>query len=69
VLFLDTHLQTGFSTIAHEVFTEVNGDHGRIGTRKVWICSEVNFLIENHPRWKIIRAIAMIESTREGGGE
>jgi predicted transposase YbfD/YdcC len=69
VLFLDTHLQTDFSTITHDVFTKVNGDHGRIETRKVWLCTEVNWLIESHPRWKSIRAIAMIESTREVRGK
>lgn len=63
-LFLDTHLQDKFSKIEHDVFSNINGDHGRIETRKIWLTSSVEWLIESHPRWKSIRAIAMIESTR-----
>jgi predicted transposase YbfD/YdcC len=68
-LFLDTHLQDEFTKIEHDVFSHINGDHGRIETRKVWLISDVEWLIERHPRWKSIRGIAMIESWREVGGK
>ena|GEM_PF-5841746 len=43
-LFLDTHLQYEFTTIEHDVFSHINGDHGRIETRKVWLISDVEWL-------------------------
>jgi len=68
-LFLDTQLQGNFEKIEHDVFSHVNGDHGRIETRKVWLTSDVKWLVERHPRWKSIRGIAMIESWREVSGK
>ena len=68
-LFLDTQLQGDFEKIEHDVFSHVNGDHGRIETRKVWLTSDVKWLVERHPRWKSIRGIAMIESWREVSGK
>ena len=68
-LYFETHLQGGFTEIKHEVFSHVNGDHGRIETRKVWLISNVEWLVERHPRWKSLRGIAMIESWREMNGK
>lgn len=68
-LYLDTHLKYEFTQIEHDVFKHVNGDHGRIETRKVWLISEVKWLIERHPRWSSLRGIAMIESWREVDGK
>lgn len=68
-LFLDTHLENQFNQIEHDVFSDVNGDHGRIETRKVWLISDVDWLIESHSKWSSIRGVAMIESWRELGGE
>lgn len=68
-LFLDTHLQNEFAKIEHDVFSSIDGGHGRIETRKVWFISDAEWLIERHPRWKSIRGIAMIESWREMRGK
>ena len=43
---------------------ETHGDHGRIETRKSWLCSDVDWLIERHPKWKAVKGIAVIESER-----
>lgn len=67
-LFLDTHIQDDFTKIEHDVFSSVSGDHGRVETRKVWLTSDVDWLIARHPRWKSIRGLALIESTREMNG-
>jgi predicted transposase YbfD/YdcC len=64
-LFLDTHLRSKFNKVEHDVFSRVNGDHGRIETRKVWCTSDIKWVIERHPRWKSLQGIAMIESWRE----
>jgi predicted transposase YbfD/YdcC len=68
-LYFDTHLQDEFTAINHSVFSHVNGDHGRIETRKVWLITNVEWLVERHPRWMTLRGIAMIESWRETNGK
>ena len=56
--------QGEFSGTAHSVFKSVNGDHGRIEERNVWMSTEVEWLIERHPRWKSIKGIAVVDSSR-----
>lgn len=68
-LFLDDQIKQNFINITHTVSSNVFGDHGRIETRKIWLTSEVDWLIENHPRWKSIKGIAVIESIREMNGK
>ena len=66
-LFLETQINDSFSDYPHDVFTEVNGDHGRIETRRVWLTHTVDWLIDRHPRWTSLKGIVVIESTREIG--
>lgn len=68
-LYLDSQLNDNFINTPHDVCLDVTGDHGRIETRKVWITSDVAWLIETHPRWQSINSIAVIESTREVNGK
>jgi predicted transposase YbfD/YdcC len=68
-LYFDTHLQDEFREIKQSVFSHVNGDHGIIETRKVWLISNVAWLVERHPRWRSLGGIAMIESWREMNGK
>ena len=56
--------QGEFLGTAHSVFKSVNGDHGRIEERNVWMSTEVEWLIERHPRWKCIKGIAVVDSSR-----
>ncbi|KGJ88336.1 hypothetical protein ND2E_4172 [Colwellia psychrerythraea] len=51
-LFLETNLANKFKNISHTVNKTVNGDHGRIEQRNVWLTSDIQWLIERHPRWK-----------------
>lgn len=67
-LYLDTQLATQFKTVSHSVHCSVNGEHGRIETREVWLSTDIDWLIERHPRWKSINSIALICSTREVNG-
>jgi predicted transposase YbfD/YdcC len=48
-----------------KVHTTVNGDHGRIETRKHGTSGNVRWLRERHPDWKTIESIGIIESVRE----
>jgi predicted transposase YbfD/YdcC len=43
---------------------DIHGDHGRIETRRAWLCTDVDWLIERHPKWKTVKGIAVIESER-----
>jgi predicted transposase YbfD/YdcC len=63
-LFMTTQLSREFSGIPHSVFKSVNGDHGRIEERNVWLSTDVEWLTERHPRWKSIKGIAVVDSSR-----
>ena len=67
-LFLDKQLETEYARVAHDMYTSVDGGHGRIETRKVWVVSDVKWLIDRHPQWKSVGSISVVESTREING-
>jgi len=39
--------------------------HGRIETRECFVCNDVQWLQDRHPRWQTINSIIRIDSTRE----
>jgi len=53
----------------NHVSKTINGDHGRIEQRNVWLISDIQWLVERHPKWKTIKAIAIVDSTREVQGK
>jgi len=53
-----------FDNINHSYPKEVDGDHGRIETRRVWTVSDLDGL-ESKGQWKGLNVIGMVESTRE----
>ncbi|RLV61062.1 ISAs1 family transposase [Parashewanella curva] len=67
-LFLDTELESGFNRVTHDVFEEIDKDHGRIEQRKVWVTSDVEWLRERHSKWSSLNSIAVVESIREQKG-
>ncbi len=67
-LYLDSQLTREFKAQTHSVHRSINGDHGRIETREVWLVTDVNWLIARHPRWKSLNSIALICSRREVNG-
>ena len=68
-LFLETNLAKKFDKITHTVSKTTNGDHGRIEQRNVWLISDIQWLVERHPKWKTIKSIAIVDSTREMQGK
>lgn len=68
-LFLKTQINKQFSTINHDAYSEIEGDHGRIEERNVWVTHEIDGLIERHPRWQSVNGIVLVESKRELGGK
>jgi predicted transposase YbfD/YdcC len=54
--------------IAHDFVQTVDGDHGRIETRKLWVTDQVQFIQLPEP-WPDLGSIAVVESTREINGQ
>lgn len=40
----------------------VDGDHGRVETRKAWLVTEIDWLLQRHPKWAAVKGIAVVES-------
>ena len=68
-LFLETNLIDEFKNTPHTVSHSVTSDHGRIEQRNVWLTSDVQWLIERHPKWKSIKSIAIVDSIRDLKGK
>jgi predicted transposase YbfD/YdcC len=58
----------GFKDLAHAMTETVDGDHGRIETRRCWCTSEVSWF-QDREGWAGLRSFAMVESERTVGGE
>jgi predicted transposase YbfD/YdcC len=67
VLFLDLKLDH-FAGIQHDYFTQTNGDHGRIETRRLWVIWEVKLLGELAQQWPGLRSLIVVERTRQVNG-
>lgn len=46
----------------------VEGDHGRVETRKVWVTSAIDWLTDRKD-WKDLQSVVMVEATRETEGK
>ena len=57
--------------IKHDFFEETDGDHGRIETRKTWICWDVKELLgeELAKQWPSIKSLVVTDRTRELNGK
>lgn len=64
--FFDAAKTTAFAEITHEYHETVDGDHGRIETRRYWITSAIEAL-EAKTSWAKLHSIGMVESCREVG--
>lgn len=65
-LFFDDARGTAFADIAHEYHETVEGDHGRIETRRYWITSDIEWLGAT-ASWSKLQSIGMVEARREVG--
>jgi len=54
------------ASVPMEFVETVDGDHGRIETRRHWITSDIDWLREHHP-WEGLQSIGMVERRREIG--
>src|SRR4029453_10812533 len=65
-LFLDGSRDKGFTGIAHAYHETIDGDHGRIETRRYWLTSEIEWLGGPASRSNL-QALGMGEARREVG--
>ena len=65
-LFLNDARDTGFTDIAHAYHETVDGDHGRIETRRYWITSEIAWL-DAKASGSNLHSVGMVEARREVG--
>ena len=64
--FFDEAKATAFADIAQASHETVDGDHGRIETRRYWITSDIEWLGAK-ASWAKLHSIGMVESCREVG--
>jgi len=57
---------TQFAKLAHGFHREVEGDHGRIESRRCWSVGEIAWLRERHD-WEALSSIALLERERRVG--
>jgi predicted transposase YbfD/YdcC len=64
---LDEMILENFQGVRHGFVQSVDGDHGRIETRKLWVIDQLNDWLDadQHARWKNLRSVAVVESIRE----
>jgi predicted transposase YbfD/YdcC len=65
---LDEMILGEFAGIRHGVETSVDGDHGRIETRRVWVTDQLDDWLDadQRARWTGLKSVAVMQATREG---
>ena len=65
-LLLNDARATEFTDIAHISYDTVDGDHGRIETRRYWLTSEIDWLGAT-ASWANLQSVGMVAARREIG--
>ena len=66
---LDEAILDDFAGLNGDHFEQTDGNHGRIETRKVWVCWDVEFLGDLPKDWPGLRGLIALESIREVNGK
>lgn len=64
---LDEMILENFAGVRHGFVETVDGDHGRIETRRVWVTDQLDDWLkaEQRQRWAGLKSVAVVETTRE----
>jgi predicted transposase YbfD/YdcC len=62
---LDDMIREKFKNVPHDFCETVEGDHGRIETRRVWTTPLIDWLGPERDRWAGLRSVAVVEATRD----
>ena len=65
---LDEAILENFQGLQHDYYEATEGDHGRIETRKVWVCNTLRW-VKAAADWPGLRQVAVVESRREIKGQ
>lgn len=65
---MDEAILECFQGIGHDYYEQTDGDHGRIETRRVWVCDEVKWL-KMAGDWAGLRQMVVVDSRREERGK
>jgi predicted transposase YbfD/YdcC len=66
---LDDCLRDDFAGQSSDCFQETDGDHGRIETRRLWTCWDVQLLGELTKEWPGLKSMIVVERTRDTNGQ
>jgi predicted transposase YbfD/YdcC len=67
-LLMDELILENFVDVEHDYHVDVNKDHGRIETRRVWVCWNVKDLGPIAQQWPGLKSLIVVECIREVGG-
>jgi predicted transposase YbfD/YdcC len=67
-LFFQDGLESGFKDIAYDYCQTVDGDHGRIETRRYWVTQDIGWLPDK-PSWKGLKTVVMVQRERDIAGK
>jgi predicted transposase YbfD/YdcC len=65
---LDELILENFRGVEHDCHVQTEGDHGRIETRRAWVCWNAADLGAIGGEWPGLRSLVVVESIREAGG-
>jgi predicted transposase YbfD/YdcC len=66
-LYFEDCLASGFKDIEYDYYETIDGDHGRIETRRYWTTSDIDWLPDRAP-WKNLSSIVMVQRERYVNG-
>jgi len=66
-LFFQDALKSDFRDVEHGYHQTVDGDHGRIETRRYWITSDIDWLPDRQ-KWKGLKSVVMVQRERDLNG-
>ena len=53
--------------VAQDIYQQVNKGHGRIESREVTVCQQIDWLQERHPQWPDLHSMIKVSSQRQVG--
>jgi predicted transposase YbfD/YdcC len=66
--FFEESVRTNFEDVPHQFFQTLDGDHGRVETRRYYLVDSLEWL-EGQAKWKGLKAVGMVESERKIDGK
>lgn len=60
---------TGFQGVPHSFHETVDGDHGRIETRRVWVTTQLDWMLDAKKSWSNLQSLVLVESERFVNGK